>query len=187
MKRNISLYMWNLHLKLLIILGLQISRATQQTQKKPKQCDRNNKLKKRKCDKICLSSKKVLSRQETINRWSSWKYVAVKKFKHESEKKKGTLDRDMLEATLSPLGWHSRAGPRPSSPSSETRSAGEQALAAGMDFCLLLAKPRKYHSPAGLYDWKKHDTLKNGYHHHGKFKCSYPSQPWAEQHLHYYL
>lgn len=82
--------------------------------------------------------------------------------KQESKKKKGTLGRDMLQATLSPLGRHSRAGPGPSAPSGETRSAGQQALAAGMDFCLLLTKAGKYHCPAGLYDWKKTWYLKKG-------------------------
>lgn len=63
MKMNISLHMWNLHLKQLIMLGLQISRAMQQTQKS----DRNNKLKKISVTEHMPFFKKVLSRQQTIN------------------------------------------------------------------------------------------------------------------------
>lgn len=60
---TISLHTWNLHLKQLITLGLQISRAMQQTQKS----DRNNKLKKISVTEHTPFFKKALSRQETIN------------------------------------------------------------------------------------------------------------------------
>lgn len=78
--------------------------------------------------------------------------MAVKKLNMKAKRKRVHLTGTRCRPHCHPQGDVAKQALGPPSPSGETRSAGEQELAAGMDFGLLLAKPEKYHSPAGLYD-----------------------------------